>query len=246
MPFSSARLPDKHKSLGVLDIKDDIADSNVMDTSSPWIGTPATSERIVSALSRIAAVLRAGTWQFATAEGLNPTQVEIVEMLATRKEGVRVSWIAHQLGVTVASASDSIAALTAKGLVEKGRAPDDGRAVALRLTSAGQGLAGRIAGALGFACEAVEGLPGATQEALYGSLLALIGRLQQTNRFPEIRACLTCKHFVAHAHQDDAAPHHCQLVNAPLPAALLRLDCPEHDPAEPGAAAKQWRLIESS
>ncbi|WP_024302501.1 MarR family winged helix-turn-helix transcriptional regulator [Pseudogulbenkiania sp. MAI-1] len=215
-----------------------------MDTSSAWTSTPPTSERIVSAISRIAAVLRAGTWQFATSEGLNPTQVEIVEMLAARQEGVRVSWIAQQLGVTVASASDSIAALTAKGLVEKGRAPDDGRAVALRLTAPGRELADRIAGALGFAYEAVDGLPGATQEALYGSLLALIGRLQQAHRFPEIRACLTCKHFVAHVHQDTEAPHHCQLVNAPLPAALLRLDCPEHVPADPGAANRNWRQIE--
>ena len=37
-----------------------------------WSETPPTSQRIVFAVERIANVLRAGAWEFATAEGLNP------------------------------------------------------------------------------------------------------------------------------------------------------------------------------
>jgi DNA-binding MarR family transcriptional regulator len=113
-----------------------------MKTKRPLLrhDTPAKSERIVRATTRIASVLRSGAWQFATTEGLNPTQVDILEALLSRGGGVRLSWIAQHLGVTAASASDSITSLTTKGLIEKGRDSADGRAVALRLTRSGQDL----------------------------------------------------------------------------------------------------------
>ncbi|RFC32306.1 MAG: transcriptional regulator, MarR family [Candidatus Nitrotoga sp. SPKER] len=211
----------------------------------PWQDTPAESERIVSAITRIASVLRSGTWQFATTEGLNPTQVDILEALRSRQTGVRLSWIAQHLGVTAASASDSIASLTAKGLIKKGRDSEDGRAVALRLTKSGQDLAAKISNSVGFAHEAVSGLPSSTQDALFKSLLALIGRLQQSDRFPEIRACVTCKYFAVNRHSDSETPHHCMLVDAPLSVSLLRLDCPEHDQAQTVVAVQNWRELES-
>lgn len=212
--------------------------------ASAWNSTPATSVRILSAISRIAAVLRTGAWQFATAEGLNPTQVDILEMLSSRAEGVRLSWIARQLGVTAASASDSVASLTAKGLVKKSRASNDGRAVALRLSSAGRALANRISQATDFALDAADRLPEPAQHELFAALLALIGNLQKSDHFPEIRVCVTCQHFVANAHPGEVAMHHCRLVNAPLPKGLLRLDCAEHVPADPAAVSANWRQLE--
>lgn len=209
----------------------------------PWQDTPATGERILGAISRIAAVLRTGQWQFATREGLNRTQVEILEILLARGDGVRLGWLAQQLGVTPATASDSIAALTAKGLIEKGRAADDGRAVALRLTAEGSALARRVAGSMAFALDAAARLTEGTQTVLYTGLLALIGKLQHSDRFPEIRACATCRHFVADAHPGAAAPHHCRLVDAALPAALLRLDCPEHEATDADAARANWTRL---
>ena len=210
----------------------------------PWHDTPAKSERIVSAITRIASVLRSGAWQFATTEGLNPTQVDILEALRSRREGVRLSWIAQHLGVTAASASDSITSLTAKGLIEKGRNSDDGRAVALRLTRSGQDLAARISNSASFAHKAVSDLPQSTQDALFESLMALIGKLQQAERFPEIRACVTCKYFAVNTHPDSESPHHCMLVNAPLSVSLLRLDCAEHDQAQATVSVQNWRELE--
>lgn len=212
-------------------------------TQQIWSTTPATSERIVDAISRIHTVLRAGVWQFATSEGLNPTQVDILGLLRTREQGMRLSWVAEQLGVTTASTSDSIASLTAKGLVEKGRAVDDGRAIALKLTPDGRILAGKIAGAMHFAFDAIESLPECSQQQMFAGLLDLIGVLQQADRFPAIRACLSCQHFAAHVHHDAAAPHHCRLVNAALPAALLRLDCPEHSAADQAVTAQNWKIL---
>lgn len=210
----------------------------------PWDETPATSERILDAIARIAGVLRSGTWQFATSEGLNPTQVDIIDMLAARKDAVRLSWIAEQLGVSTASASDSVSSLTAKGLVEKARAPDDGRAIALRLTSDGHALVKKIAGATGFASEAIAQLSPAAQEQTFTSLLNLIGKLQQAEHFPDIRACVTCAHFMPDRHEDVLAPHHCALVDAPLRKEQLRLDCPEHQQTANNIIRNNWKKIE--
>ncbi len=210
---------------------------------SVWSDTPPTSERIVTGIARIAGVMRAAVWQFATAEGLNPTQTEILQRLLVRDEAVRLSWLAQQLGVSSASASDSVASLVTKGLVKKNAVPDDGRAVAIKLTPTGRALATKFSQAMAFAVDAVDELPAATQAALFTSLLAMIGQLQQTERFPQIRACATCKHFAANVHPDTDAPHHCRFVDVPLPQHLLRLDCPEHEPASPTAIRRHWKQV---
>ena len=202
-----------------------------------------TSTRIVSAISRIGSVLRSGMWEFATSENLNPAQAEILQLLHSRAQGVRLSWVAKQLTISAASASDSVAALVAKGLVRKARALDDGRATDLYLTDAGRQVAQRIAGATGFADQAVTKLSPQAQEQLLGGLLQVIGQLQKTERFPELRACLSCKHFQPDRHQDAAAPHHCGLVDAPLSVAMLRIDCPEHQPADPAQQVKNWQAL---
>ena len=212
-------------------------------TPSVWNDTPSVQERIVSAISRIASVMRGGMWQFATQEGLNPAQADVLQLLLSRREGVRLSWLAQQLAISPASASDSVTALVNKGLVQKARAADDGRAVALLLTPAGAELAQRASQSLLFAGNAVSALPAATQEALLSGLLQLIGQLQRDERFPEIRACVTCRHFQPNRHADAEAPHHCGLVNAPLPLKLLRLDCPEHEAADASAQRNNWQAI---
>ena len=216
-----------------------------MDQATPsvWNDTPSVQERIVSAISRIASVMRGGMWQFATQEGLNPAQADVLQLLMSRREGVRLSWLAQQLAISPASASDSVTALVNKGLVQKARAADDGRAVALLLTPAGAELAQRASQSLLFAGNAVSALPAATQEALLAGLLQLIGQLQRDERFPEIRACVTCRHFQPNRHADAEAPHHCGLVNAPLPLKLLRLDCPEHEAADATVQRDNWQAL---
>lgn len=215
-------------------------------TPAAWRDTPPTSERIVSAISRIGIALRAGAWEFATAEGLNRTQVEILDMLHSREAGVRLAWLAQQLQISAATASDSVAALVAKGLVHKRAAPDDGRAIALQLTAAGHVLADRISAASGFAVDAIDKLPAATQQQLFTTLLAVIGELQRNDRFGELRACVTCEHFAPHVHRSTQAPHHCRLVDAPLSPALMRLDCGDHRPGSSTAVRRNWQQLKSA
>lgn len=207
---------------------------------NPWQGTPDISARIVVAIARIASVLRAGVWEAATAENLNPAQAEILQLLRDRTQGVRLSWLAAQLSVSAASASDSVTALVAKGLVRKARAEDDGRASALWLTDEGKALAARMALAVGFADDAAARLPGDDQAALLVGLFKLIAQLQKSERFPALRACLSCRYFEPNVFPGSAAPHHCALVKAPLPITFLRIDCAEHVPADPVAERRNW------
>lgn len=209
----------------------------------PWQDTPDVSARIVTSIGRIASVMRSGMWEFATAEHLNPTQAEMLQLLQGRKQGVRLSWLAAQLSISAASASDSVSALVSKGLLYKARAEDDGRATALFLTPEGAAMAARIGGALGFAEQAAAALPASQQAELLTGLFKLIAQLQKTDRFPEMRACLSCRFFEPNAHPGKPAPHHCKLVDAPLSVPLLRTDCLEQEPADPVTKARNWKVF---
>lgn len=210
---------------------------------TPWDGTPDVSARIIVAISRLSTVLRAGIRDFATTENLNPTQAEILQLLAKRTRGVRLNWLANQLSVSPASASDSVATLVTKGLVRKDRAADDGRASALWLTDEGAAAAERLAGALNFADDAVAKLDNEVQEQLLVTLFKLIVQLKHRGRFPALRACPSCCFFETNVFPDSAAPHHCALVRAPLPIRFLRIDCAEHQPAESKVEDYNWAVF---
>lgn len=210
---------------------------------TPWDSTPDISARIIAAIGRVSSVLRAGMWEFATAEQLNPAQAEILQLLRDRTQGVRLSWLAGQLSVSAASASDSVAALVGKGLVRKARAPDDGRASALWLTDEGKALVTRMASALGFADDAAAALEAQVQGQLLVGLFKLIAQLQQSERFPALRACLSCRYFEANKFPGQHAPHHCALVQAPLPITFLRIDCAEHQPTDAATERRNWAVF---
>lgn len=207
---------------------------------TPWSDTPAVAPRVIAAIARIGTVMRSGMWEFATSENLNPAQAEILQLLLGRKEGMRLTWVASQLAISAASASDSVASLVAKGLVRKARAHDDGRATALFLTDEGAALAQRIGGAVSFAADAVSAMPPDMQTALLTGLLKLIAELQKSERFPALRACPSCKYFEAHKYPGAETPHHCALVGAPLPVSLIRIDCAEQEMADPATQSRNW------
>ncbi|MCD2518451.1 winged helix DNA-binding protein [Massilia sp. G4R7] len=214
-----------------------------IEAETPWDSTPDISARIVTAIGRIATVLRSGMWEVSLAEGLNPAQAEILQLLQYRTTGVRLSWLAKQLSISAASTSDSVAALVAKGLVRKAKAADDGRATALHLTPEGEAVAARLGHALSFADTAVARLPAGQQQQMLTGLFKLIAELQKTDRFPELRACLSCRHFEANKYPGQEVPHHCALVNAPLPISFLRIDCAEHAPADPLVQRRNWEAF---
>jgi len=192
--------------------------------------------RLAAGIARLSAALRAGQWRRAEAEGLTPTQAQILGLLA-RRGALRVSAVAELLGVTRPTAGDAVAALERKRLLVRVPDPEDGRAASLKLTARGRAVERRAGEWPAFLLEAAEDLPPAEQEALLRLVTRMILGLQQRGAIAPGRLCVTCRFFRAHAHDDAAAPHHCAFVDAPFGERHLRLDCPEHAPAVPEAMA---------
>lgn len=192
-------------------------------------------------MGRIATALRGHAWEEAMARGLTPTQVQILGYLRFRgRGGARVSEVAEALAVSPATASESTDALMRKGLVRKARVSEDGRARQVVLTPAGREEAERLAGWPEFLLRAVRHLPEAEQAALLRVLLKTIREMQRAGRIPVSRMCVTCRYFRPYAHPDPNAPHHCDFVDAPFGDRLLRVDCGDHEPADPDQERQTW------
>ncbi len=197
--------------------------------------------RIADGLTRVAAAMRADEWQAAEAGGLTPTQMHVLRFVAGRDPvGVRVKEIAADLGVTQPTATDAIAALERKGHVHRAPSVADRRAVTVTITDSGIALLHQASDAAGAALAAVAGLDAAEQERLLMSLVRVIRNLQEAGAIPIQRMCATCRYFRPHVHDDAAAPHHCAFVDAAFGSRDFRVDCREHETADPAARAATW------
>lgn len=188
-------------------------------------------ERVVSGLSKISMALKSQSWQNAGSQGLTPTQGQILALLKARGgAGVRLSEVAQALGVKPATASDAVSILVDKVLVQKQRAADDGRAIALTLTPQGEQQAQQIGGWSAFLIEAVADLSREEKQILLQILIKMIQKLQGRGQIPIAHMCVTCRYFHPHTYEDPRRPHHCAYVDAPFGEAELQLDCPDHQP----------------
>lgn len=210
-----------------------------MATSFDHLSTPIET-RIATGFARINTAMRAKAWSQAASSGLTPTQADILHLLATRGASLRLSAIAEHLAITAATASDAVTSLVGKGFVEKGRAADDGRAVALKLTKTGARLAVTVADWSGFLSLAAETLSAEEKTQMLKLIIKMIRALQEREEIPLNRMCATCKYFGPNEHENPVTPHHCHFVNAPFGNQHLRLDCPEHEEAEKTIQWRNW------
>lgn len=176
-------------------------------------------------LARLAALARQQDWHAAEAEGLTPTQGDILRMLAGRPEGLRLAAVAMFLQVSQPTASEAVAALARKGLVDKRRSPADQRALLMRATRAGRALAARLPA--GFTT-VVDAVSRSDQAALLAILVRTIDTLQRSGAIARQRMCVTCHHFAANIRPGEPKPHHCRFIDAPLGEDALRIDCADH------------------
>ncbi len=210
-----------------------------MSTDAP-VSRPLPA-RIADGLTRIATAMRADEWQAAEIGGLTPTQLHVLRFVAGRDPvAMRVKEIAADLGVTQPTATDAISALERKGHVRRAASQADRRAVGVTITESGLALLHRTYDAPGATVAAVAGLDRAEQESLLLSLVKVIRNLQETGAIPIQRMCATCRHFRPHVHDDAATPHHCAFVDAAFGPRDLRVDCREHETADPAARAATW------
>jgi DNA-binding MarR family transcriptional regulator len=202
-------------------------------------------QALAGALRRLAQLAHSVAWDQWAAQRLTPTQRRILEFLGSRHENLTLSAVARELGVTPATASDSVAALEAKGLIRKRRSLVDGRALALMLTTEGRRSVTELA-ALPDPLQAAFGsLSGSEQETLYRSAMKMLHDLQESGALPPSRMCVRCKYFEPFRHAQSATPHHCSLVGAPLADRHLRIDCPEHEFRDAALQQAAWERFSS-
>ncbi len=199
----------------------------------------AQTAHVAAGLAKIGLVLRQEAWRGRERHGLTPTQGQILALLRARG-GLRLGEIAAGLGVTAPTASDSVAALAAKGLVDKRRGRGDGRGVSVELTGAGARAAEATAEWPDLLLAAIDELTPAERAVFLRGLSKMIRSLQEQGRIQTARMCGTCRYFRPFAHPDALRPHHCDYVDAAFGEQELRLDCAEHEQASGEQAAATW------
>lgn len=183
-------------------------------------------DQLIYGLGRLAALARQEEWRIGEATGLTPTQGDVLRLLADRRQGLRLKDLAAQLSVRPSTASDAVSTLVSKGLVERKQDPDQTRAVRLVLSPGGRSVLESLTD--GFTT-IVDVLSDRSAEDMHGIVLTTIRELQQAGRIAPQRLCLTCRYFVADSGAGSAGEHYCRLMNSPLRAPDLRMNCPEHE-----------------
>lgn len=184
--------------------------------------------------------MRSDDWQSSRAAGVNPAQFAILSLLEGRPAGLGVKEIAASLLVSQPSATDSIAALERKGFVEKRADPADLRAVRILLTPTGLDLVKTAQSTPGTAERAADTVGPDLQVQMLIALIAMIRQMQESGDIPIQRMCVSCRYFSPFAHADAANPHHCNFVDAAFGQKDLRIDCREHETADPSLRAATW------
>lgn len=197
------------------------------------------SARIATGLHKIGLAMKQQTWQQASEEGLSATQGQILAALvaAGPLTGTELS---ERLGVTLPTISDSVRVLVDKGFATKSPDPRHPRASLVSPTRKGSALGARARSWPELFADAVTSLSEEEQRAFYAGVVKMIRTMQEQGLVPQSGMCVTCTHFRPHAHASAQAPHHCALVDAPLPAEELRLDCPDHRLAPDAARPELW------
>jgi DNA-binding MarR family transcriptional regulator len=202
--------------------------------------TDALERRVAAGLVKVSLALKHHAWRRANPRGLTPTQAQVLTTLRSARAGLRLAEVADRLAVTAATASEAVGALVRKGLVRKTPDAADLRSLSITLTPTGRKEADRAAGWLDVLLEAVGTLSPAEQAVFLRALVKTIRTLQDRGRIPISQMCVTCRFFRPYAHPDPERPHHCAFVDAPFGDRHLRLDCPDHQPADARSLEQIW------
>lgn len=185
-----------------------------------------SAEQITFGLERISTALRSRAWLEAERLGLTPTQGQILaHLLRYDAEPQRLSDLSDSLGVKPATVSDVVTTLVRKSLVDKVRASDDGRALALTLTPAGRQIAQNLGEWSRFVRGAVAHLKPAQKEALLDALSHMLAELAQGGEVSEMRMCASCSHLTQRTARDRSSIPYCRAKEMDVSGLNTRLDC---------------------
>jgi DNA-binding MarR family transcriptional regulator len=200
---------------------------------------PPLEARIAAGLHKIGLAMKQQAWQQANQEGISATQAQILALLVGQGP-LSGKELGDRLSLTLPTISDSARVLVEKQLVAKSADPRHPRASLYTPTARGAELGQRARAWPEFMAEAVTALSAEEQRVFFGGVVKMIRSLQDQGLIPLDRMCATCTHFRPHVRPGDH-PHHCAFVDAPLAGEELRLDCPEHQLADPSQRAQLWR-----
>ncbi|MCO8128200.1 MarR family transcriptional regulator [Acidimicrobiia bacterium EGI L10123] len=192
-------------------------------------GTADVDRKLLDAIERLGRALRAARQRIATDLGLTTLQIEIIDRL-DHLGPLPVGQLARELDVSQPTASDAVAALERKLLLERRRSPDDGRITIAGLTDTGQASADRIRDGLRALRPRSDDSRALDRGTALEVLLQEILRLQEAGVITINRSCLSCRHYQPPA---DGNPAHCHLLDTRLETHELRVDCPDHATADP-------------
>lgn len=184
-------------------------------------------QRLVEATERLGDAARAMLRRAATAERLSPTQAQLLLRITSPSAPEQgTGSLADWLEVSAPTVSDALAALAAKGLVERAHA---GPRRVWTATPSGRRAATRLAAWRNPLLAALRDRPTRAKADTLAELLNVIAQLNAGGFISTARTCLTCQFFRPRGPDDPW----CLLLQRPLAPAALRVDCAEHVPARP-------------
>ncbi len=147
-------------------------------------------ERIVELVDRLSRI--AHTLQFSG--GLNPAQWEALRFVSRANHRTcSPGALAEFMGTTKGTVSQTIKALEAKGLVQRGPVAGDGRAVRIGITEAGSELLRKDP--LGAIHDALTTCSPEDRLQLVDGMERLVGAVQKSVGAAEFGRCTDCEHY---------------------------------------------------
>ncbi len=191
----------------------------------------ALPHRLATGLTRVAVAMHLAADDPAAGLARTLAQQQLLLLVSRRRDGYTLAGLAADAGMTAPATASAIGTLVCEGLVAIGPMAATSRDVPVKITDRGRAQAPEL---LHWASDLLAEL-GKLNEAGQRQLLHVvtdqIRRLQQQGQIPVVKMCLTCRFFDGYAHPGTADPHHCRLVDAAFGHQLLRLRCPEQQPA---------------
>jgi len=200
----------------------------------PWVAAvdlEALPHRLATGLARVAVAMHLAADDPVTGLERTLAQQQLLLLLSQRRDGYTLSDLAADAGMTAPATESSIGTLVREGLVVVGPAAASAWDVPVTITDRGRAQAPEVLHWASDLLAELRKLDEIGQRQLLDVVTGHIRRLQQQGQIPVVKMCLSCRFFDGYAHPGTADPHHCRLVDAAFGHQLLRLRCPEQEPA---------------
>ena len=210
--------------------------------SRPTLDNTTLESSLAAGLRRLSQWVHTRGWSLWASRRLTPTQLKVLDLLGSRRQGLSLTQVARELGTTAATICDCVGALKEKGFVTRKRNPQDGREKTLRLTPAGLKVAHEAVKSDPL-LEVFASLSVAEQQMLQVLSMKMIYGLESSGALPPSRMCVRCQYFQPFFEPHSETPHYCGLAQQPLNATEVRFDCPVFEAADEAAQAALWEAF---